>query len=177
MIRAWQRFALAAAVGTGFAAFFLVGWHLCFNEPALARSNAGPSATPVISQTFDQTAAMAKLREQIKGREREPAETVFKNIQTAMFKGQPAARLLAVMEMGYARSLGVSCTHCHMPDKWEAEDKPQKQIGRDMIAMTARINNEMLKSIKNLKGTAPTINCTTCHRGDLKPALNPPAPR
>ena len=76
------------------------------------------------------------------------------------------------MEIAYARSLGVNCTHCHVPEKWELEDKPQKQIARDMAAMMARINGEMLKNIKNLKSERPTVNCTTCHRGDVKPALN-----
>lgn len=125
--------------------------------------------------TFDQTAAIAKLREQIKGKEKESAETVFKNIQTPMFKGAPAARLLAVMEFGYSRSLGVNCTHCHVPDKWESEEKLQKQIARDMSAMVSTINGDLLSKIKNLKGTPPTINCTTCHRGEVKPALNLPA--
>ncbi|MFL6466739.1 MAG: c-type cytochrome [Pyrinomonadaceae bacterium] len=123
---------------------------------------------------FDQKAALAKLREQIKGKEQLPASEVFKNIQTPMLKQRPAAQLLAVMEFGYARSLGVNCTHCHVPDKWEGEDKPQKQIAREMSAMAARINNELLKGIKNLKSESPTINCTTCHRGEVKPALNLP---
>jgi hypothetical protein len=125
--------------------------------------------TPAV---FDQAAALAKLREQIKGKEREPAETVFKNIQLPMFKGSPAARVLAVMEMGFSRSLGVNCTHCHVPDKWESEDKLQKQIARDMAAMVSRINGELLREVKNLKSDTPTINCTTCHRGEIKPALN-----
>ena len=135
----------------------------------LASAQATPS---LISPAFDQAAALAKLKERIKGREREPAETVFKNIQSPMFRGSPAARVLAVMENGYARSLGVDCTHCHVPEKWEAEDKQQKQVARDMAAMTARINGELLKSVKNLKSTTPTVNCTTCHRGEVKPALN-----
>lgn len=133
------------------------------------RVAAQVSPTPA---PFDQAAALARLREQIKGKEREPAETVFKNIQLPMFKGSPAARVLAVMEMGYARSLGVNCTHCHVPDKWESEEKPQKQIARDMTAMVGRINGELLKGVKNLKSEQPTINCTTCHRGEIKPALN-----
>jgi hypothetical protein len=76
------------------------------------------------------------------------------------------------MEMGYARSLGVNCTHCHTPEKWESEDKPQKQIARDMAAMVAQINGTHLKNIKNLKSENPVVNCTTCHRGEIKPALN-----
>ncbi|HEX6278983.1 MAG TPA: c-type cytochrome [Pyrinomonadaceae bacterium] len=131
------------------------------------RVAAQVSPTP---EAFDQAAALAKLREQIKGRENEPATAVFKNIQT--MKNTPAGRLLSVMEMGFARSLGVTCTHCHVPDKWEAEDKPQKQIARDMSAMVSTINRDLLKNVKNLKSETPIVNCTTCHRGEIKPALN-----
>jgi hypothetical protein len=130
-------------------------------------AQASPSPAPA---AFDQAAAIAKLKEQIKGRENEPATAVFKNIQT--MKNTPAGRLLAVMEMGFARSLGVNCTHCHVPDKWEAEDKPQKQIARDMSAMVSTINRDLLKNVKNLKSESPIVNCTTCHRGEIKPALN-----
>ena len=38
--------------------------------------------------------------------------------------------------------------------------------------MTATINNELLPKIQNLKSEKPTVNCTTCHRGSTKPALN-----
>jgi hypothetical protein len=125
--------------------------------------------------TFNQAEAIAKLKEQIKGRENEPAPVIFKNIQTPFIKGIPAGRLLAVMEIAYARSLGVTCTHCHVPEKWESDEKPQKQVARDMAAMMAKINSpDLLRGIKNLKSATPTINCTTCHRGDTKPALNLP---
>jgi hypothetical protein len=36
------------------------------------------------------------------------------------------------------------------------------------------INTEQLKKIKNLKSENPGVNCTTCHRGQVKPALNLP---
>lgn len=134
---------------------------------------AQTTPTPVPS-VFDQSAALAKLREQIKGEENEPAPTVFKNIQT--MKNTSAGRLLSVMEMGFARSLGVNCTHCHVPDKWELEDKHQKQIARDMSTMVSTINRDLLKNIKNLKSESPIVNCTTCHRGEIKPALNIPMP-
>lgn len=129
------------------------------------------SPTPVPA-AFDQAAAIAKLKEQIKGRENEPATAVFKNIQT--MKNTNAGRLLAVMEMGFARSLGVNCTHCHVPDKWESEEKTQKQTARDMSAMVSTLNRDLLKNIKNLKSEMPIVNCTTCHRGEVKPALNLP---
>lgn len=142
--------------------------------PVQRTVSAQTTPTPVPAAAFDQGAALAKLREQIKGREQEPASAVFKNIQ--VLKNMPAGRMLGVMEMGYARSLGVNCTHCHVPDKWEAEEKTQKQTARDMWAMMGRINTELLKGIKNLKSASPTVNCTTCHRGQVTPALNLPMP-
>lgn len=158
------------------AALFAV---LAFAPPDRLVVDAQAAPTPTPGPAFDQAAAIAKLREQIKGREQEPAGKVFKNVITPTLKDGPAARLVAVMEFGYARSLGVNCTHCHVPDKWEVEDKTQKQTARDMAAMMARINGEMLKGIKNLKSASPTVNCTTCHRGQVTPALNltpPPRP-
>ena len=153
------------------ATFALCGFvQLTGSRRFVAAQTVAP--TPTVAPEFNQAAALAKLKEQIKGKEKEPAESVFKNIR--MMKGVPAGRLLAVMEMGYARSLGVNCTHCHTPEKWEAEDKPTKQIARDMSAMVKTINTELLKNIKNLKSETPTVNCTTCHRGQTKPALNLP---
>jgi hypothetical protein len=121
---------------------------------------------------FDQGQKLADLMKQIAGKENQPAEQVFKNIQ--MFKGVPAARLLRIMELGYSRSLGVNCTHCHVVDQWDNDDKPTKPITREMAKMVLTINNDLLKNIKNLKGPNPIVNCTTCHRGQTKPALNLP---
>jgi hypothetical protein len=121
---------------------------------------------------FDQAQKLAELRKQISGKENQPAEQVFKNIQ--IFKGFPAARLLRVMELGYSRSLGVNCEHCHVVDQWEKDDKPTKPIAREMAKMVQTINNDLLKNIKNLKGPDSVVNCTTCHRGQTKPALNLP---
>ena len=123
-------------------------------------------------QAFDQEAKLAELRKKIAGRENEPAEAVFKNIQ--FLKGVPAGRLLAVMKIGYSRSLGVNCTHCHVVDEWEKDDKPTKQTARDMAQMVRTVNNDLLKNIKNLKSEKPVINCTTCHRGQTRPALDLP---
>jgi len=147
----------------------------------LQSSNGNPIPDPqvangptVTSQTgsFNQEQALAQLRTEITGKENQPAEQVFKNIQ--LLKGMPAGRLLAVMEVGYSKSLGVNCTHCHVNGQWEKEEKPTKQITRDMSAMAKAINTEYLKGIKNLKSPNPVVNCTTCHRGQVKPALNMP---
>ena len=152
----------------GIALFAALSFIFIGDKGSRAQTNVTTEATPTPS--FDQSAAIARIREQIRGREQEPAEKVFKNIQ--YLKGIPAGRIPMMMQMGYSRSLGVDCTHCHVPDKWEADEKPQKQVAREMAAMVNSINNEKLKAIKNLRSENPTINCTTCHRGQVKPALN-----
>lgn len=154
---------------------FVLGMMLNHNFEKVVIAQEKPktdSPTPTETPEFDQKAALAKLREQIKGKENEPAEKVFKNIKS--FEGDPAGRLLAIMEFGYARSLGVDCTHCHVPEKWESEEKPTKQIARDMKDMSEKINFEILKKMESLGGRQAFVNCTTCHRGDVKPALNLP---
>ena len=156
---------------------FTLAW-LVSGEPNITLSagrnqnSAGP-AMPA-QTTFDQAGALAEIRKSIAGKENEPAEKVFKNIQ--LLKGMPAGRVLRIMEMGYSRSLGVDCTHCHVPGAWEKDDKPTKQIAREMFVMMGAINTQHLKQIKNLNSENPTVNCTTCHRGQTKPALNLPEP-
>lgn len=135
------------------------------------------TATAVTTSEADSVARereryVADVMKTIAGKEQQPASQVFRNVK--MLTNVPAARLLAVMNTGYAKSLGVSCTHCHVAGEWDREDKPQKQIARDMSAMAMTINNQLLKNIANLKGPSPVVNCTTCHRGQVKPALNLP---
>ena len=157
------------------SAAWLASGQLTSNVRAVGNQNSAATPTTQTEKPFDQSQALAKLRESIAGKENEAAEKVFKNIQ--LLKGLPAGRLLRVMEMGYSRSLGVTCTHCHVPDAWDKDDKPTKQVARDMAAMVTAINNQHLKQIKNLKSEAPVVNCTTCHRGQTKPALNLPEPK
>ncbi|HYP29715.1 MAG TPA: c-type cytochrome [Blastocatellia bacterium] len=138
---------------------------------ALLAAQAGAQAPAAESpQPFNQERKLEELRQKIADQKDKPAEEVFKNIR--QLKGMPAARLLRVMEVGYSKSLGVDCAHCHVVDQWEKDDKPAKQVARDMADMARAINGELLKSIRNLKGPSPAVNCTTCHRGQLKPALN-----
>jgi hypothetical protein len=171
----WQKIAatLAIAITISVATVALLSSG-SLQQAVLAQANPAPAPTPPAAGAFDQAAALAALREQIKGHENDPAPTVFKNIK--YMTTVPAGRLLSIMEGGFSRSLGVDCTHCHVPGKWESEDKPEKQIARDMSDMTTKINKELLKNIKNLKSANPIINCTTCHRGQVKPATNLPNP-
>ena len=135
------------------------------NPPAMRAAMAPPD-----SFAAERDSLMNDVLEKIAGRENAPAESVFKNIR--LLKGVPAGRLPRIMNFGFGRSLGVRCRHCHVEGHWDAEDKPQKQIARDMSEMLHTINTELLPKVKNLKSEHPTVNCTTCHRGAVKPALN-----
>ena len=141
-------------------------------SPATTQSASTPSAPAKDSVTLERERYVAEVRQEIAGKENLPASQVFKNIK--MLTDVPAARLLGIMNIGYGKSLGVSCTHCHTPGEWDREDKTQKQTARDMSKMVATINNDLLKNIPNLKGPNAIVNCTTCHRGQVKPALNLP---
>jgi len=167
--------AVLAVIGFAVFALVLISLSSPVERVTFAQDNV-TAPTPEGTPEFDQEGALKKLREEIKGREKEPAGQVFKNIQN--FKEVPAGRLLAIMNFGYARSLGVNCTHCHTPESWASESKPQKQIAREMHEMSAKINGELLSSIEAFEGRTgrdrPVINCTTCHRGQVKPATNLP---
>ena len=110
---------------------------------------------------------VTRLLQQIKGQENKPAAEVFKNVK--LLKNIPAARFLRIMDVGYSRSLGIGCDHCHVEDRWEADEKWPKLAAREMILLMQEINTK-LESMENIDNTEPQINCTTCHRGYVKPA-------
>lgn len=129
-----------------------------------------PKNTMQQDTTFDVDAALAALREKIKGRENEPAEDVYENIE--ILNKMPAGRFLNIMQRAFNNSLGVSCNHCHNPESWESDEKPTKQITRDMWKMVGTINQELLANIENLQSERPAVNCTVCHRGEIKPSFS-----
>lgn len=81
--------------------------------------------------------------------------------------------------MGYfARALGVRCSHCHVereggpngstPD-FAADDKPQKEVARQMMRMTTAINGEYLARLASRSEPRVVVGCATCHRGLAEP--------
>jgi Photosynthetic reaction centre cytochrome C subunit len=143
------------------------------------RSTAAPETKPAPDSDEPSTPAdirqfnddkLAVLSKQIAGKENQPSEAVFKNIK--ILTGIPAGNLLKIMQIGFSRSLGTSCVHCHVAGHWDKDDKMPKQIARDMWKMDHLIVSDLLTNIDGLKDRKPVINCTTCHRGQLKPALN-----
>jgi hypothetical protein len=138
------------------------------DKPSTSQAPSEPSTPAAIKQFNDEQ--VAAISKQIAGKEGQPAEAVFKNIKT--LTGIPAGNVLKIMQIGYGRSLGVSCVHCHVVGQWEKDDKPAKQITREMSDMDHAVIFDYLRKMDGLKDRNPLVNCTTCHRGQLKPALN-----
>jgi hypothetical protein len=84
----------------------------------------------------------------------------YKNLQ--ILKGIPPARIPMVMST-FNRVLGVECTHCHVADAMEKEDKPQFGTTRKMFQMRNTVAQQYQVN----------VSCWTCHHGNSKPA--PPA--
>jgi|tagenome__1003787_1003787.scaffolds.fasta_scaffold19751296_1 hypothetical protein len=89
--------------------------------------------------------------------------------------------LVGSMKM-FARSLGVRCEHCHQfppppaqPD-FASDQKPEKDVARLMMRMTATINGDYVSKVKLPDEPEPAkqANCWTCHRGHVKPETGPP---
>ena len=145
---------------------FAVG--TAYGQKEKASLSAEEPSTPEAIKQFNDD-KVAELSKQIAGKEEQPAEAVFKNIK--ILTGVPAGDVLKIMQMGYDRALGTSCAHCHVPGQWEKDDKKPKQIARDMAKMSQTIIFDLLRNIDGIKDRDPRVTCTTCHRGQLKPAL------
>jgi len=113
-------------------------------------------------------AFVLRIAKQIAGHEQEPAEKVFKNIH--ILNTTPAGRLLLIMNVGYSRALGVTCTHCHVEEDFSLDDQRPKRAAREMAAMHRLINDQLAK-MQSLepKPQGHFINCSTCHRGAVDP--------
>jgi len=118
--------------------------------------------------TSDENPAVKELLASIKGKEDRPAGEVFMDVR--LLKDIPAGRFLRIMDAGYSRALGVNCDHCHVEGRWDADEKRPKLAAREMIVMTGKIN-DLLEKMEHIDNTEPAVNCTTCHRGYVKPAL------
>jgi len=121
-----------------------------------------PAAMP------DDRPEVVELLASIKGKENRPAGEVFRNVK--LLREIPAARFLRIMDIGYAQSLGVNCSHCHVENRWDADEKRPKRAAREMILLMRSINDQLV-AMQDIDNTEPAVNCTTCHRGYVKPAL------
>ncbi len=91
-------------------------------------------------------------------------------------KDTPRPQLTQMMR-GFAAALGgVECTHCHVGTAQERskDDNPKKAVARQMIKMTAALNNDLKNVGDPATAGAAKVTCFTCHRGTLKPLTAPP---
>ena len=128
-----------------------------------APTRAQPSATPAPKQEFTWPARISNAKAL-------PADI-----------GQERLRMTMV---GFARSLGVRCTFCHVGPEgaplsqldFVSDANPHKEVARGMIRMTRRLNAEDLTTILGASDRQ-RVTCYTCHRGSAEPeSALPPRP-
>jgi hypothetical protein len=114
---------------------------------------------------------IAKVMQDIAGREDQPAEQVFKNIK--VLKGITAAQLVTKMDKDYAQALSWNCTNCHRlanQGNFASDTSNDKVRARFMQQMQNDINTVTLPKL--YPKDTPKVTCATCHRGYNEP---PPA--
>ena len=87
------------------------------------------------------------------------------------------ADLDSVMD-GYSKALNVGCDFCHAENKtktdidFASDDKPEKEITRMMMKLTATINKDYFDyTIVYKAGETMAVSCYTCHDGFPRPDL------
>ena len=111
---------------------------------------------------------VAQVMKQIAGRENEPAERVFKNVQ--LLKGMTAADLVHRMDQDYGVALSMNCTTCHRgaaEGEFASDSANNKRRARFMQQMTNDINQNQLPKLFPTR--TPRVDCVTCHRGYAEP--------
>ncbi|HEY9492253.1 MAG TPA: c-type cytochrome, partial [Nitrososphaeraceae archaeon] len=84
----------------------------------------------------------------------------------------------SVME-SYSKHLNVACDFCHAKSKTNpqdldhaSDDKPEKEITRQMMRMTAAINKDFFDyTIVYKAGETMAVSCYTCHDGFPRPEM------
>jgi hypothetical protein len=88
------------------------------------------------------------------------------------------ADLDSLMET-YCKQLKVGCDFCHANSKinpnehdFASDDKPEKEITRQMMRMTAAINKDYFNyTIIYKAGEQMAVSCYTCHDGFARPEM------
>jgi len=68
----------------------------------------------------------------------------------------------------FRTALGVQCTYCHVQGDFPSDDNPKKNMARNMLRIAADINATFPDGKRH-------VTCYTCHRGEAKPKMDPPA--
>jgi Photosynthetic reaction centre cytochrome C subunit len=133
-----------------------------------ATATPAPEPGPSVQEANDRF--VRDWSNRIAGREDEPAARVFENIRLDWLKSTPAGQFLSIMDGGYAKALGVRCTHCHDEQDFASDDRRAKRAAREMATMHWGINQQLAR-MQNLRSSVDerAINCATCHRGAIDP--------
>ena len=143
------------------------------NAPTNAPAVVPPRRVPPSRDSLVKLRAgyIAKVMQEIAGRENQPAEQVFKNIK--VLKGITAAQLVTKMDKDYAEALSWNCTNCHRlanQGNFASDTSNDKVRARFMQQMQNDINTVTLPKL--YPKDTPKVTCATCHRGYNEP---PPA--
>ena len=105
-----------------------------------------------------------------------PAGTRERNLKV-LPKDISEADLDSVMH-GYTKALNVNCDFCHAENKtktdidFASDDKPEKEITRMMMKLTATVNKDYFDyTIVYKAGETMAVSCNTCHDGFPRPEL------
>ena len=108
-----------------------------------------------------------------------PAEPTYKNLKV-LPKNISHDELDSVMHQ-FNSSLGVKCNFCHASQKdnprkldFASDEKGEKNVTRDMMRMTDRINKKFFNYKKNDQQSIPPVGCMTCHHGSPHPEAQAP---
>lgn len=108
-----------------------------------------------------------------------PADHTFKNLKV-LPKNISHDELDSVMKE-FNHSLGVKCNFCHAPQKenpkkldFASDEKGEKNVTRDMMRMTNRINKKFFHYTKDDQHPIPPVGCVTCHHGSPHPEATAP---
>lgn len=93
-------------------------------------------------------------------------------------KNIPPKELMNIMH-GFAGSLGVHCTFCHVRNEqtrkmnFASDEKPEKASARVMMRMTREMNEKYIARIHDpeAKPDEKHVTCGTCHRGHARPPV------
>src|ERR1700757_2741754 len=110
---------------------------------------------------------------------RKPTDDHYKNLQ--VLPGNISeATMNKIMVGEFEDALGVSCGFCHAANKggdgldYASDAKPEKQIARQMLRMTLKLNQDYFKIDTPMVGTSNiVVTCNTCHKGDTFPDGDP----
>lgn len=128
------------------------------------------------------TGLIMQLSVSVHGQQKFPPDK-FVNLQ--MFPKDTAPGVLVGAMKNFTRALGVRCQFCHVGEEglplekfdFASDVKPQKQLTRQMMRITAEINAQITNAVPDAPAQGYQVTCYTCHRGQQHPQHSPDAPK